>query len=80
MFALINVRTVSSANTENAQTGDQQADAVSKAKATQEDRFMKFSYGLAITVAADLAITIVVNGVPFTQKAAGSLEALSIPI
>ena len=48
--------------------------------AQEGDRDMNSSYGLAITAAADLAITIEVNGVPFTPKEAGNLETLSIPI
>ncbi len=81
MFALISVGAVSSANAENTQTRGQQTDAVSKAEdAQEEDRYINKLYGLAITAAADLAITIKVNGVPFTPKAAGNLEALSIPI
>ena len=48
--------------------------------AQEGDRDMKSSYGLAISAAADLAITIEVNGVPFMPKEAGNLETLSIPI
>jgi len=67
--------------TENIQKRDQQIDVISNPNYTQkEGQDMDSVFGLAITAAADMAITIEVNGVPFTPKEAGNLETLSIPI
>ncbi|MDA8708252.1 hypothetical protein N9M10_02660 [Hellea sp.] len=84
IFVLSNMFTVSCSQTEiaeNIQKRDQQIDVISNPNYTQkEGQDMDSVFGLAITVAADMAITIEVNGVPFTPKEAGNLETLSIPI